>query len=156
MQERPRQGSRAGAYCQNITIYLSSILSTAFSFAWTNMERQTHKAHVHTLSHLLNCSWDFYSCFKQTVFLNTVGEPSEKESPISHQTSHCVADNTFKESFVATHSHPHTHAHINTYTLKRGQLSKKNQATIKKKWEVVAACGVMGHVVFLSVSVLLC
>lgn len=88
------------------------------------------RSHKHTLIHnythghtCFNCRGDFSSWFKQTVFLNAVGEPSERESPISHQTSHCVAENTFKEPLVAARSHPHTH--INTYNLKQAHKGSK-------------------------------
>lgn len=59
-----------------------------------------------------------FSCFKQT-------ELSWKGSPNSHQTSRCVADNTFKDPFAATRSHVHTLTRIDSH---RGMVKLKISA----------------------------
>lgn len=105
--------------CFIMTLTLNALLVPPLRSQTHKVNTNTHsRVHDHTLPPTLSCSRDFSSCFKQTCLLEHSWRGERK--PISHQTSYCVADNTFKEPFFGcTLKRSHPHAHINTFKLRR-------------------------------------
>lgn len=103
--------------CFIMTLTLNALLVPPLRSQTHKVNTNTHsRVHDHTLPPTL--AETFPRALNRLVFLSTAGEA--RESPISHQTSYCVADNTFKEPFFGcTLKRSHPHAHINTFKLRR-------------------------------------